>query len=483
MLTNLKQSRQEHRYAQRKEKKALEKQQKVENQVATQIKKLFHSILLKDELDKIAKTSKFITRKRELSSFAIVAVLMIGCSGSRDISSLETISCYLSKWFNIKMKSQSLQGRLNKKECAAFMKEVAIKVMTHEASKSINKLLKNNTKMNSKHALYKRVLLQDSTVISLPETVARIFKGCGGSASKAAIKCDVIIDQVSHLIVRIKCIAGRVPDSSLSSDIIGYLEEGDLVIRDLGYFNLENFSRMIQKNVKFISRLSKSVHIYLTKNKEEKPLDLVRYLETLGIGTKGIDLAVYVGKTARIAMRLIGIKVPQDVLAKRKERHKKLRKSDPSEELHEWNGYTMMVTNILRDELNLSKILKIYKVRWQIELFFKNIKSYLHIDKLTGKNKYRILTLIYTKLILTWMAALLYAYAQTRIPEGKEISMFKFTKWLQEEVYWRNYFITADFSELFDLLEEDLIFLCKQSAREHKSWTNCLSSEEDTIAA
>ena len=91
--------------------------------------------------------------------------------------------------------------------------------------------------------------------------------------------------------------------------------------------------------------------------------------------------------------------------------------------------------------------------------------------------------MIYTKLILTWMAALLYAYAQTRIPEEKEISMFKFTNWLQEEVCWRDYFVTADFSELFDLLEDDLNFLCKQVERKYRSWTNCVSSEEDTIAA
>lgn len=479
MIMNRTQSRQQCRYIQRKKTKDLQKQEKVENTFVTQIKKIFHSILMQEQLDEIARATKFITRKRELSSVAIVAVLMIGCSGSEEISSLETICSYLHKWFSIRMKPQSLQGRLNRKESAAFMKEVAIRVMKHEANNTIDKLLKKYAKRNSKHHFYKRILLQDSTVISLPESVSRIFRGCGGSASKAAIKCDVIIDQVSHLVVRIRCIAGRVPDASLSSDIIEYLREDDIVIRDLGYFNLDNFASMIKKNIKFISRLAKKVHIYLTQDQNEEPLDLVKYLETLGVSNKGIDITVYVGKIARIAMRLIGIKVPQDVLEMRRERHKKIRKSEPSDGLHEWNGYTIMVTNILKDELSLNQILKMYKTRWQIELFFKNIKSYLHIDKLTGENKYRILTLIYIKLILTWMAALLYAYAQVKVIKGREVSKFKFTKWLQEEVSWKKAFIMADFSELFDALEKDLDFLCKQLKRTRGSWIDYLTDTED----
>jgi hypothetical protein len=245
MIMNCKQSRQQCRYFQRQEKKDLKKQEGVEREVATQIKRIFQSVLLQEQLDEIAMVTKLITRRRELSSIAFVAVLMLGCSGSQNISSLEILSSYLNKWFNISIKPQSLQGRLNRKESVAFMKEVATRVMMHESNKVIDKLLKKHIKRGSEHHLYKRILLQDSTVISLPESIARIFKGCGGSASKAAIKCDIIIDQVSHLVVRIRCVAGRIPDAALSEDIIKYLREGDLVIRDLGYFNLKDFTVMI----------------------------------------------------------------------------------------------------------------------------------------------------------------------------------------------------------------------------------------------
>lgn len=44
-------------------------------------------------------------------------------------------------------------------------------------------------------------------------------------------------------------------------------------------------------------------------------------------------------------------------------------------------------------------IIAIYKIRWQIELIFKNFKSNIELDYLAGTNKYRIESLIYGRLI------------------------------------------------------------------------------------
>lgn len=478
MISRAGQSRQQRRQIQRQQQKSLTKQNNLEKEVSTQIKRIFNSILLQEELEEIARETNFINRRRQLGSSAMVAVLLLGCSTSQDILSLETMCSFLNKWFNISIKPQSLQARINSPKCAAFMKKVSVKVLMHEANKVMTRLIKKHSQKRLKKHLYKRILLQDSTVISLPDSVARIFKGCGGSASKAALKCDVIIDQVNHLIVRIKCISGKIPDSSMADDLIEHTQKGDLVIRDLGYFNIGNFLIMIKRDVKFISRLKKNVHLYLRK-KDGIPINIIKHLETLGISSKGIDIEVFVGQTARIPMRLIGIKIPPEVAEIRRQRHKKLRKCEPSEELHEWNGYTIMITNIPKEKLSLGDIFKIYKIRWQIEIFFKNIKSYLRIDKFTGENKYRILTFIYTKLILTWIHSLIYAYAQLKV--DKEVSKFKFTKWLKEEICWKRIFIHGDFMGFLEELEKDIRFLCKQPKRERTQRDE--GNSEDEIAA
>lgn len=463
MLSFHKQSRQVCRKLKRQQKKAEQTQDTAERQAYLNINKVLRTVLSEENLQKIATKTGFQKRKRELTPMALVSILMLGCSnGSEDVpvAALDTMCLYLRKWFDIYIKKQSLQNKINSKETSAFIKEVMMKVMSYEIDKVLDKLLKN--KKNKIH-IFARILIQDSSTISLPETMARIFKGCGGAASKAAVKCDYIIDQVNHLIVKMKCVAGKIPDAALSGDIIDYVQKDDLVIRDLGYFNLTNFSKIARKMAYFISRLSKGVHVYLNKSDKE-PVNLVEHLEKLGVKSRNVDIDVYVGKIERLLVRLIGVKVPPEVVESRRQQYKKARgrSQEPSESLQEWHGYTLMMTNISREQIPLGSILKLYKIRWQIELFFKNMKSILVVDRLTGKNKYRTLCFIFTKLAVTWVASLLYAYAQARIGKDKEISRFKFTRWLKDTGSLKEALYARDFIRLLEELERDWDLLCKE---------------------
>jgi len=266
-----------------------------------------------------------------------------------------------------------------------------------------------------------------------------------------------------------KCVAGRVPDSALSGDIISCVQKNDLVIRDLGYFNLSNFSKIVCREAYFLSRLSKTVLIYLNKN-DEQPVNLIEHIEKFGVSNKGIDIDVYVGKKERLLVRLIGVKVPPDVVESRRQQYKRARgrSQEPSESLQEWHGYTLMITNVSRDLLSLKSILELYRIRWQIELFFKSMKSILIVDVMTGENKYRILCLIFTKLTITWITSLLYAYAQAKMSKGKEVSRVKFLRWLKDLGNWKEALYAKDFTEVLRELERDLDLLYKETKRKKK---------------
>lgn len=451
-------SRQYLRQTLRTQNKIKENLEKLEADVASKIKKILNQIFSVVELKKIATKTKFLVRSRKLTSFATIGILLMGCmNGTEDVSSLGTMCCYLRKWFDIHMVPQSLQEQMNSKKCADFIKEIAIRVMMHEANKAIQKLLKKPHKSN----LYDRILLQDSTVISLPETISKIFEGCGGSASKGAVKCDFIIDQTNHLIVRCKCISGKIPDISLSEDILQYSRENDLIIRDMGYFNLSHFTQMNKKNVKFISRLKQTINVFLNKD-DKNPINLIDHLKIINAKRKKIDIDIYLGKEERIHVRLIGVKVPKEVVESRREQYIKSKKAKPSEVLMEWYEHTLMVTNIPKKDITLQSILKLYKIRWQIELFFKNMKSQLKVDNFTGENKYRILCLLYSKLALTWMTALLFALAQNIIEKEYIISNVKFTRWLRDVGDWQKSVAEGDFSELLKSFERDKDLLRKK---------------------
>lgn len=85
------------------------------------------------------------------------------------------------------------------------MKVIMDEIMKLEVNKILNRFFRKNIKFKS----YKKVILQDSTTISLHDNLWRIFRGCGGSESKSSVKCDFIIDLVSNQILHMRCTAGR----------------------------------------------------------------------------------------------------------------------------------------------------------------------------------------------------------------------------------------------------------------------------------
>lgn len=463
MVTFSKESRQTKRAKQRAEDKAEKKEKKRFNEV----NQLLLQAFTKEEIKEIAYNTGIISRERELTALAFAGILLMGCvsdTSDKGIKTLTTMSSSLRKYFDINISSQAIYNKLNNKQAVLFVKEIVKGIIAYK----FNKIFKKYTKRVL--GPFSRILLQDSTVISLPDSMKGIFRGCGGAASQAAIKCDFIIDQINSDIVRVKLTDGKIPDISMSEDIIKYLRKGDLVVRDLGYFKLPEFLLMIEKEISFLSRLHISTNVYLNADDKE-PVDLIEHLNKLDKkGKKEVDITVYLGKDLKVPVRLLAIKVPPEVIETRRQRYKENRKKEPSEEIQKWNGYTLMITNIIREELSLKTIMKFYKIRWQIELFFKNIKSNLCIDNITGTNKFRILCIIYIKIAISFMVVQIYSIAQGLIGSGKELSLDQFTKWLKEEGRLKLIFVVGSLSGIIKELKRDFDLLCKQKRNRQSTW-------------
>ena len=81
-----------------------------------------------------------------------------------------------------------------------------------------------------------------------------------------------------------------------AEDILAIAEEGDLVIRDLGYFALESFTKMNLNAIKYVSRLKNGVKIYDNTTKEE-----INLLDTLR-KTGAFDGKVLFGSKEKVAV-------------------------------------------------------------------------------------------------------------------------------------------------------------------------------------
>lgn len=461
-------SRQALRKQKRDRLKNVERQKNIEQESFKQICYSINKLLSKEMIDEIARKTKVITRSKKLCPQVLFSILWIGClieSHADSILSLERMCIFIKNWFGIEIQPQSLQEKINTEKTAEFIKAIMTEVMKAQLNNKLHKILK----LKKPKLIFNRVLIEDSTVFSLPESMKRFFRGCGGAASKAAIKFNFVIDQNTQHIVQMNLVGGSTPDASLSRLVLRNIEEKDLIIRDLGYFNLPVLSTITSmKDVYYLSRLSKTAYVYLSKD-SETPIDLIDYLERDEFNKEGIDIEVFVGKTEKLPVRLLAIKVPDEVKEARRKRYKTKNKKEPTDDLLEWNGYTLMITNIPKEILSLKSLLKIYRARWKIELFFKNMKSHLCLDRLSGKNKFRILSLIYIKATITLVATMLYSYAQLINNTNKEISLAKFTKWLKDEGRLIRAFTIGEYKTLFKELENNINYLCMQNRKKGKS--------------
>lgn len=127
--------------------------------------------------------------------------------------------------------------------------------------------------------------------------------------------------------------------------------------------------------------------LHLT-NPAGKPFDLIGYLQCMAddASPHEVNLRALVGRDEpTLAVRLIvQRKTPEAAEATRVALRRAAAKTgealDPRSLIAA--GFMILATSLLKSGYSAKAILTVYRLRWQIELAFKRLKSLLHIDQL-----------------------------------------------------------------------------------------------------
>lgn len=286
-------------------------------------------------------------------------------------------------------------------------------------------------------APFGRVLLEDSTQCRLHEKLAETFKGSGGSASPSAVKIDLIYEVLHHSLLELHLSDGTAADQGRALAIIPHLRARDLVLRDLGYLSLESLRQIEAQEARYLSRLSKGVDVYLEADAQAPALVLVEHLERYYPDDRVIDLPVYLGHE-RVPSRLLAYRLPEPVVQERRrkalaEARKKGR--ELSQEYLDWLSFGFYITNVNQQVWPSRVVGTVYRLRWQVELTFRNWKSLLKINVLKGTRPERIKCLIYGRLITITMLAMISSYASWYAEDylQRELSLPKLINWLKRK--------------------------------------------------
>jgi hypothetical protein len=450
-----------------RERKIEQKLQKQKNSIK-KLSDIITSWLTPERIEALATYTGYIKRS-DLKILPLPFILTLAFSMyNNGSSSLIILAANMNTWFQISITAQALSSRMSRKETVFFLKTILIEAMALQIENGFKNQYAN---LFSK---FTSVNIEDSTQIKIHEKVKE-FKGSGGSASTSAMKLNTVYNISNHTIRALDIVPGAVPDQELSKNVKKQIKKGDLWIRDLGYFSIDAMRSIHIAMAFFLSRLKKGIKVYLNET-DETPQDIETFLKESTEKGDAFDKDIYIGEEdLRLKVRIIGEKVPEEVKQKRIDNYKKnVIKRDKKKKMKDdyivWYGYSIFITNVPREILaSASIVMAIYRIRWQIELFFKRIKSILEIHIIKGETKNRVYCIIYSKLIALFMSQLMISYAASMCEEDEEISEYKLMKWFQDNNRLGNIFVKGEIEIFLNELILSFYLLCKNKRKTCKS--------------
>lgn len=226
-----------------------------------------------------------------------------------------------------------------------------------------------------------KLLLLDSTVIDL---CLEVFDWARFRRTKGAIKVHLLLDQQGYLPCWAWVTEGKTNDVRAAQNL--NFAPGTVVVMDRGYNDYRLFAAWCRQGVRFVTRMKDSACYQVVSRESASVKGAIRADE-------------YIELTEPRAQK----KCPH-----------LLRRIVVWDEVNQRE--IVLLTNFL--DLAAATVARLYKERWQIELFFKALKQNLKVKTFVGTSENAVKTQIWTALV----AILLLKFLQMKSTWGWSLS-------------------------------------------------------------
>lgn len=198
------------------------------------------------------------------------------------------------------------------------------------------------------------------------------------------------------------------------------LRAGEIVIGDRAYGTRAGMTYVARQGAFFVVRFAwPAVPLESMGGQPFSLLDALRSLPEAGVGQFAVRFAGPDGK--RVDGRLVAIRKSEPAAARARqkalrERTKKGRAAVDIRTL-EMAGYFFVLTN-LPSEVSADSVLQLYRLRWQIEMKFKTLKSLFHLDNVPARNDESLRVYVLAKLLVALLIDALLDEADSFSPWG-----------------------------------------------------------------
>jgi IS4 transposase len=336
-------------------------------------------------LRNLAQKTGFIKRIRKIDPVTFFWVLTLGF-GVDFLRSIRAFERRYETEANIKLSDGALYDRFTP-ELVEFLRECVLHAIEFQVQQQSRVL---GEKLNG----FKDIIIQDSSIIRLHESLANLWPATRSTRVAAGIKVSCIVSVVADGVKSVKLFPERT--SEVKTLNIGPWVRDRIFLIDLGFFKYGVFDRIDKYQGSFVSRLK--------SNANPTIVQLNRTCRGNSISVEGKKLKDVLPHLKRGIL---------DVMVEVKFKRRKYRGKRTTVTklfrvvavLNEETGdYHIYMTNIPVTRLSAEDIASLYGARWEIEMVFKELKSYYRMDQINSKNTDIIKSLVWVS-ILTLMCS------------------------------------------------------------------------------
>ncbi|CDN33618.1 unnamed protein product [Bacillus thuringiensis DB27] len=420
---------------------------------------------------------KFVKRKRKFSG-SDLATICIWISQRVASDPLVRLCSRLHAVTGTVLSPEGLNKRFNEKS-VLFLKHIFSLLLQQ-------KVCEQTHISNQLYAHFKRIRIMDATMFQVPNTLEHIYPGSGGCAQTAGIKIQLEYDLHSGQFLNFQVGPGKNNDKTFGTECLNTLRPGDLCIRDLGYFSLEDLDQMDQRGTYYISRLKLNTNVYvknpspeyfkngaIKKQSEYIQINVIQILNQLQPGETIEYQQAYIGDKQQLFSRLIFHRLTEAQLKKRLEKIAEKEKSKHkiySDKSKLAAGLNVYVTNAPWEWVPMEQVHELYTLRWQIEIVFKTWKSLFDINHCRTVKQERIECHLYGKLIAIFLcSSTMFKMRQLLLQKKqKELSEYKAIGMIQDHLFLLYQAIQKNTQEITKLLIRLFTLLQKNGRKSHR---------------
>lgn len=370
-----------------------------------------------EQIEKIATDTGFLIRKGTVEPADILYAIC--CQSIHGTVSFNDMAAKIDAETEVSVSRQAIAKRASKESCVDFLKKILALVI-------ISRIDKQEIDSLRKTGKHKRILVQDSTIIKLPVKLYGFFSGVSNghcSVCNARIQC--VYDLITESFIYFTIDPYTKNDIKSASELD--IQKDDLVIRDRGYLTLNEVERHLALGADCIYRYLTGM-ILLDGQTGER----INLLAELQLKNK-LDLQVTLNNENRTKIRIVAVPVSEELANRRRMKAKKEAKSTPGKECLALMSWSIFITTISEQDADYNFLLKIYGLRWRIEIIFKSWKSNMEFSKIHNVSKKQLSLILYARFIMV-IIFIQYIFSPARMITKthlkKALSMIKVVRYL-----------------------------------------------------